>query len=161
MAVGPGLHDSNGNRIPVCLKEGDTVLLPEYGGTEVKLGDKEYVKPLVGFILCHHVCLIWLLYYIKHSFRTGSCIPCPCDQKLDCPRGELQLLNSVWGYWLQPYAKLSITMYLSHKAMHGDVQLLNLIAFQSCQVWSAGGTKIIWGTNILISMRNKLITYLY
>ncbi|XP_042419315.1 10 kDa chaperonin, mitochondrial-like isoform X3 [Zingiber officinale] len=42
VAVGPGLHDSNGNHIPVSVKEGDTVLLPEYGGTEVKLGDKEY-----------------------------------------------------------------------------------------------------------------------
>jgi co-chaperonin GroES (HSP10) len=29
--------------IPVTLKEGDTVLLPEYGGTEVKLGEKEWV----------------------------------------------------------------------------------------------------------------------
>lgn len=46
VAVGPGLHCSNGNLIPICVKEGDTVLLPEYGGTEVKLGDKEYVKLL-------------------------------------------------------------------------------------------------------------------
>ncbi|KAG6481065.1 hypothetical protein ZIOFF_057657 [Zingiber officinale] len=44
VAVGPGLHDSNGNHIPVSVKEGDTVLLPEYGGTEVKLGDKEFFK---------------------------------------------------------------------------------------------------------------------
>ncbi|KAJ8648664.1 hypothetical protein MRB53_001687 [Persea americana] len=42
VAVGPGTHDKDGNLIPVTLKEGDTVLLPEYGGTEVKLGDKEY-----------------------------------------------------------------------------------------------------------------------
>lgn len=41
VAVGPGTHDKDGNLIPVTLKEGDTVLLPEYGGTEVKLGDKE------------------------------------------------------------------------------------------------------------------------
>ncbi|KAJ8486195.1 hypothetical protein OPV22_018680 [Ensete ventricosum] len=42
VAVGPGLRCSNGNLIPISVKEGDTVLLPEYGGTEVKLGDKEY-----------------------------------------------------------------------------------------------------------------------
>ncbi|CAL9755655.1 unnamed protein product [Musa acuminata subsp. burmannicoides] len=42
VAVGPGFHCSNGNLIPISVKEGDTVLLPEYGGTEVKLGDKEY-----------------------------------------------------------------------------------------------------------------------
>ncbi|CAI0464097.1 unnamed protein product [Linum tenue] len=42
VAVGPGLRDKNGNQIPVAVKEGETVLLPEYGGTEVKLGDKEY-----------------------------------------------------------------------------------------------------------------------
>lgn len=41
VAVGPGTRDKDGNLIPVTLKEGDTVLLPEYGGTEVKLGDKE------------------------------------------------------------------------------------------------------------------------
>ncbi|GFY84679.1 GroES-like family protein [Actinidia rufa] len=41
VAVGPGIHDRNGNLIPVSVKEGDNVLLPEYGGTEVKLGDKE------------------------------------------------------------------------------------------------------------------------
>ncbi|KAM7505223.1 hypothetical protein LguiB_004127 [Lonicera macranthoides] len=41
VAVGPGYHDREGRLIPVGVKEGDTVLLPEYGGTEVKLGDKE------------------------------------------------------------------------------------------------------------------------
>ncbi|OAY57959.1 10 kDa chaperonin, mitochondrial [Manihot esculenta] len=42
VAVGPGDRDKDGKLIPVTLKEGDTVLLPDYGGTEVKLGDKEY-----------------------------------------------------------------------------------------------------------------------
>ncbi|XP_031501876.1 10 kDa chaperonin, mitochondrial-like [Nymphaea colorata] len=42
VAVGPGARDRDGNVIPVSVKDGDTVLLPEYGGTEVKLGDKEY-----------------------------------------------------------------------------------------------------------------------
>ncbi|CAK9148978.1 unnamed protein product [Ilex paraguariensis] len=41
VAVGPGLRDREGKVIPVSVKEGDTVLLPEYGGTEVKLADKE------------------------------------------------------------------------------------------------------------------------
>lgn len=43
VAVGPGGRDRDGKHIPVNLKEGDTVLLPEYGGTEVKLGEKELV----------------------------------------------------------------------------------------------------------------------
>ncbi|XP_054810607.1 10 kDa chaperonin, mitochondrial-like [Prosopis cineraria] len=42
IAVGPGTRDKAGNLIPVSLKEGDTVLLPEYGGTQVKLDDKEF-----------------------------------------------------------------------------------------------------------------------
>lgn len=41
VAVGPGYHDRAGKLIPVSVKEGDNVLLPEYGGTEVKLGEKE------------------------------------------------------------------------------------------------------------------------
>lgn len=42
VAVGPGLRNKQGQHIPVSVKEGDTVLLPEYGGTAVKLGEKEY-----------------------------------------------------------------------------------------------------------------------
>ncbi|EXB37186.1 10 kDa chaperonin [Morus notabilis] len=42
VAVGPGATDRDGKLIPATLKEGETVLLPEYGGTEVKLGDKDY-----------------------------------------------------------------------------------------------------------------------
>lgn len=41
VAVGPGSHDREGKLISVSVKEGDTVLLPEYGGTEIKLGEKE------------------------------------------------------------------------------------------------------------------------
>ncbi|KAJ6385398.1 hypothetical protein OIU77_028555 [Salix suchowensis] len=41
VVVGPGARDKDCKLIPVALKEGDTVLLPEYGGTEVKLGEKE------------------------------------------------------------------------------------------------------------------------
>ncbi|XP_062211372.1 10 kDa chaperonin, mitochondrial-like [Phragmites australis] len=43
IAVGPGECDRDGNLIPVSLKDGETVLLPEYGGTEVKLAEKEYL----------------------------------------------------------------------------------------------------------------------
>ncbi|XP_076905302.1 10 kDa chaperonin, mitochondrial-like [Bidens hawaiensis] len=42
IAVGPGSRDIKGGMVPVGVKEGDTVLLPEYGGTQVKLGEKEY-----------------------------------------------------------------------------------------------------------------------
>ncbi|KAK4481768.1 hypothetical protein RD792_006133 [Penstemon davidsonii] len=42
VAVGPGSRDREGKLVPVSVKEGDNVLLPEYGGTEVKLGEKEY-----------------------------------------------------------------------------------------------------------------------
>ncbi|RZC79046.1 hypothetical protein C5167_003249 [Papaver somniferum] len=41
IAVGPGAKDREGNHIPVCVKEGEIVLLPEYGGMNVKLGEKE------------------------------------------------------------------------------------------------------------------------
>lgn len=41
IAVGPGSRDAEGKLLPLCVKEGDTVLLAEYGGTEVKLDDKK------------------------------------------------------------------------------------------------------------------------
>ncbi|KAA0025877.1 10 kDa chaperonin-like [Cucumis melo var. makuwa] len=41
IAVGPGARDREGKIIPISVKEGDIVLLPEYGGNEVKLGEKQ------------------------------------------------------------------------------------------------------------------------
>ena len=41
-AVGPGEFDDEGKRIPLEVKEGDRVLISKYGGTEVKIEDKEY-----------------------------------------------------------------------------------------------------------------------
>ncbi|XP_057422253.1 10 kDa chaperonin, mitochondrial-like [Lotus japonicus] len=43
IAVGPGSRDRAGNLIPVSVKEGDQVLLPEYGGSQIKLDDKEFL----------------------------------------------------------------------------------------------------------------------
>lgn len=40
IAVGPGRHMENGQVRPCFVKEGDTVLLPEYGGSKVVLGDE-------------------------------------------------------------------------------------------------------------------------
>ena len=44
LAVGPGGRDSHGNLIPVAVQVGDTVLLPEYGGSTIKLGDQDEVR---------------------------------------------------------------------------------------------------------------------
>ncbi|KAG0632116.1 hypothetical protein M758_1G305000 [Ceratodon purpureus] len=41
--VGPGVKTKEGNLVPLDVKQGDTVLLPEYGGSHVKLEGKEYV----------------------------------------------------------------------------------------------------------------------
>lgn len=41
IAVGPGRHMENGQIRPCFVKEGDTVLLPEYGGSKVTLGDSQ------------------------------------------------------------------------------------------------------------------------
>ncbi|CAM6121845.1 unnamed protein product [Calypogeia fissa] len=43
IATGPGGRTKDGNFLPVTVKEGDTVLLPEYGGNNIKLGEKEFV----------------------------------------------------------------------------------------------------------------------
>ena len=39
ISVGPGRRDENGNRVPMDVAVGDTVLYAKYGGTEVKIGD--------------------------------------------------------------------------------------------------------------------------
>lgn len=43
LAVGPGRVTDSGERIPVDVKEGDTVVYSKYGGTEIKLGGEEYL----------------------------------------------------------------------------------------------------------------------
>eukprot|EP00123_Amoebidium_parasiticum_P000289 comp10693_c0_seq1/m.5364 comp10693_c0_seq1/g.5364 ORF comp10693_c0_seq1/g.5364 comp10693_c0_seq1/m.5364 type:complete len:101 (-) comp10693_c0_seq1:312-614(-) len=42
VAVGPGGRTQAGEVIPISVQVGDTVLLPEYGGSAIKLDDKEY-----------------------------------------------------------------------------------------------------------------------
>ena len=42
IALGTGKTEDNGKKIPFDVKVGDKVLTSRYGGTEVKVGDKEY-----------------------------------------------------------------------------------------------------------------------
>ncbi len=41
VAVGPGMRDVSGNLHTPNLKAGDSVLLPEYGGTKISVDDEE------------------------------------------------------------------------------------------------------------------------
>ena len=43
LATGPGRVDDNGNRVPLDVTVGDTVIYSKYGGTEVKYGGEEYL----------------------------------------------------------------------------------------------------------------------
>jgi chaperonin GroES len=43
IAVGPGRISDQGERIPLDVKEGDTVVYSKYGGTELKLEGEEYL----------------------------------------------------------------------------------------------------------------------
>ena len=42
VALGTGKTDDNGKKVPFEVKKGDRVLISKYGGTEIKLNDKEY-----------------------------------------------------------------------------------------------------------------------
>lgn len=42
VAVGPGARNQTGQHVPLSIKAGDNVLLPEYGGQKVELDDKEF-----------------------------------------------------------------------------------------------------------------------
>ena len=43
LAVGPGSLNDKGERVPLDVAEGDTVIFSKYGGTEIKLGYEEYL----------------------------------------------------------------------------------------------------------------------
>ncbi|KAF1953307.1 chaperonin Cpn10 [Byssothecium circinans] len=42
LAVGPGALDKKGNRISVSVAVGDKVLIPQFGGSPLKVGEEEY-----------------------------------------------------------------------------------------------------------------------
>ncbi|HVN75676.1 MAG TPA: co-chaperone GroES [Thermoanaerobaculaceae bacterium] len=43
VAVGPGKLDENGKRMPIDVKKGDRILIGKYSGTDIKIGDDEFV----------------------------------------------------------------------------------------------------------------------
>ncbi len=43
VAVGPGKTLDNGKVVPIEVKPGDLVIYGKYGGTEIKVGNDEYV----------------------------------------------------------------------------------------------------------------------
>ncbi len=43
VAVGPGRIDDSGNRVPLDVNVGDTVIYSKYGGTEVKYSGQDYL----------------------------------------------------------------------------------------------------------------------
>jgi chaperonin GroES len=51
IAVGPGRRTDEGERVSPEVKKGDIVLYGKYSGTEVKVGEKEYLILREGDIL--------------------------------------------------------------------------------------------------------------
>ena len=43
IAVGPGKLLDSGKMMPMDVKVGDKIIFAKYGGTEVKVGDEEYI----------------------------------------------------------------------------------------------------------------------
>lgn len=43
IAIGDGHVNSNGDRVPLTVKEGDKVIFSSYAGDEITVGDEEYL----------------------------------------------------------------------------------------------------------------------
>ncbi|CDR41111.1 CYFA0S06e01882g1_1 [Cyberlindnera fabianii] len=43
LAVGPGFTDTNGNKVVPNVAPGETVLIPAFGGSTIKVGDDEVI----------------------------------------------------------------------------------------------------------------------
>lgn len=66
----------SGNHIPVAVKEGETVLLPDYGGMQVKLDDKEYDPTFSLPSIYTHM-------YISYGSFDFRIRPCLIGQSID------------------------------------------------------------------------------
>ncbi|KAI0541228.1 GroES-like protein [Xylaria digitata] len=42
LAVGPGALSKDGTRVPMGVAQGDRVLIPQFGGSPLKVGDEEF-----------------------------------------------------------------------------------------------------------------------
>jgi len=42
LAVGPGALNKEGKRMEISVKPGDKVLIPQYGGSSIKVGEDDY-----------------------------------------------------------------------------------------------------------------------
>ncbi|KAF2447539.1 chaperonin Cpn10 [Karstenula rhodostoma CBS 690.94] len=42
LAVGPGAYDREGKRVAPSVQPGDKVLIPQFGGSPLKVGEEEY-----------------------------------------------------------------------------------------------------------------------
>ena len=67
VSLGTGKTDENGNKVPFEVKKGDRVLVSKYGGTEVKIDDKEYkilnsddILAIVGLVKFNFKEILWL-----------------------------------------------------------------------------------------------------
>jgi len=43
IALGSGRRDEKGKKMPFEVKEGDTILFGKYSGTDIRIGDEEYL----------------------------------------------------------------------------------------------------------------------
>jgi chaperonin GroES len=43
ISAGPGARNEDGERVPLDLAAGDTIIFSKYGGTEIKVGGEEYL----------------------------------------------------------------------------------------------------------------------
>jgi len=52
IAVGPGIVNKDGNRVPLDVEKGNRVLFQRYAGTEVKINGVEHLMMREDDILC-------------------------------------------------------------------------------------------------------------
>ena len=83
IAVGPGKYLENGTLKKIDIKVGDNVLLPEYGGSTVKLtGEQEYhiyrdddilgvlEEKVAQWIMSHYFSLHLISFLLNISFKV-------------------------------------------------------------------------------------------
>lgn len=110
LAVGPGGVDKEGRRIEMSVRPGDKVVIPQYGGSSVKVGEEEY-----HILRDHEYVVLPLQAQVELTISLGSSRRSTSRWQIahPQPRGSSTYISSCVKHAISKPVSLNICIVLS------------------------------------------------